>query len=604
MGWKEPKTRTQARQPSLQNSIFLSLVWLAMVFSAIVGTISFLIYRNWAIHQIGQARENVLIQVSERTQNIKNSMVALSNLYYYDQNVNRFLNQPQVSQQENVELAQELKMVDEKYEKAFGNMGFTYTIRIAASNGLDFNSGGSHTAEEPYEKLITNLWYTNVLAAQGNNYWVCSYESPAEDGSRTIFSAVRQILSKDGSVSGLIMINADEQSLYQTYENILPERGNLYIVDERGGIVSSNRRSMVGVKYFHAERLKGLFEAENYTIVDEAGTEMFLCRHVISEGSWTILEEIPTSHLFTSISDYAIRIILIFVLLLPLLFIVAFMHAKKTTKPLIQFRHDMQCVEQGDMDYISQIIGWKEIGDISSEFNRMVTTIRSLMEGIKTKEQLKRKAELDFLQAQINPHFVYNTLFSARCLIAMQKNAEADAMLGDYIELLRMIFNNSQEKICLSQEMEYLQKYVNILKYRYGDGINLIIDADEETMPCEIPKLLLQPFVENSIFHGILPNGGEGTIMICCQHAEDALLISIEDDGCGISEEVLEKLRNRLVATSGGRFNGVGISGAEQRIRLYYGNAYGIRFCTDVEVGTKIEIRLPFLPRNPNDIPK
>lgn len=583
------------RELSLQKQMFLLLFVMVIIFTALVCVFSFFIYQRSAMQQISKGREDILVQIGERANNIKNSVNTLSGLYYYDSSVNEYLEMNWVTQEHNRLLAEKMNQVGEKYQRTFENLGLSFDICIAADNGLYYNSGEQDN--RTWEKLVSNLWYGDVVRANGDNYWVCSYPANDHDGdAEKIFSAVRLLRAKDSGVTGLLMVNVRESCLYKTYQNTLMEESNIYIVDEKGRIISSNRRSLLGLKYFNVERLLQLFDEADHTIVDEAGVATFLCRYSDSDTGWTILEETPTATLFTSISQLAGSLGLVYLMFLPCMFLLTLMIAHRFTRPLKQFCKDMYCVEQGDMDFISKIDGWSEIVDISNGFNRMLRKIQDLIQNIKREEQLKRRAELDYLQAQINPHFIYNTLLSVRCLIGMHREQDAYNMLGDYISLLQMTYQDSWDFIPLSEEVNLVQKYVSILTYRYGDTINLIVDLEPETQQYRIPKLLLQPFVENSIIHGIVPAGGEGLIVIQSRVEDGLLMIEIDDNGVGMTEEQLNRLRNGQFAKRKERFNGVGISGAEKRIRLHYGAQYGIRYESDLNCGSRIILTLPFKP--------
>lgn len=578
---------------NLQKQMFLLLFVMVMIFTALVCVFSFFVYQKSAMRQISKGREDILVQIGERANNIKNSVNTLSGLYYYDSSVNEYLEMDRVTKDYNYILAKKLNRVGEKYQKTFEDLGLNFDICIAADNGLYYNSGEKN--DQTWEKLISNIWYGDVVRANGDNYWVCSY--PANDSAgddEKIFSAVRLLRATNGRATGLLMVNVRESCLYQTYQNTLMEHSNIYIVDEKGRVISSNRRSLLGLKYFNVERLLNLFGEMDHTIVDEAGVETFLCRYSDWDIGWTILEETPTSILFISISQFAASLTLIYLAFLPCMFLLTLLIARRFTRPLKQFCKDMYCVEQGNMDFISKIDGWSEIVDIGNGFNRMLRKIQDLILNIKQEEHLKRRAELDYLQAQINPHFIYNTLLSVRCLIGMHREQDAYNMLGDYISLLQMVYQDSWDFITLSEEIDLIQKYVSILTYRYGDTINLIADLEPGTQQYRIPKLLLQPFVENSIIHGIAPVGHEGLIVIQ-SHVEDKLLIiEIDDNGVGMSEEQLQKLRSSQFSKNKERFNGVGISGAEKRIQLHYGAQYGIRYESDLNCGSRIILTLPF----------
>jgi len=216
----------------------------------------------------------------------------------------------------------------------------------------------------------------------------------------------------------------------------------------------------------------------------------------------------------------------------------------RTGKPLKQFQQDLLKVKNGDIYVNSEIEGWKEIYEIKDVFNDIMVKIQELLNNIRVKEKEKHEIELDFLQAQINPHFLYNTLFSIKCMVEMKENKQASLMLADFIELLRMTLKKEGKFIQLSREMECIKKYVSIQKYRYENKFELYYETPQECSDILVPKLILQPIVENAIFHGIEPKETKGMIVISTRKIGNNIEISVSDDGVGMNKEQKEKYRS------------------------------------------------------------
>ena len=200
--------------------------------------------------------------------------------------------------------------------------------------------------------------------------------------------------------------------------------------------------------------------------------------------------------------------------------------------------------------------------------------------------------ELTFPQAQINPHFMYNTLFSIKCMVDMEKNDEASRMITSFIQLLRSTLSNPNEFATVQQEMYGLEQYVEIQKFRYDDKFQVIFQCDEEVREKKLPKLLIQPLLENAIFHGVEFRKEDGLIIITACQKKGDLVITVEDNGIGISQEMVEKINEGKIA---GAKTHVGILNVKERIQLNFGENYGMKIESVSWQGTKIILTLPLI---------
>lgn len=247
-------------------------------------------------------------------------------------------------------------------------------------------------------------------------------------------------------------------------------------------------------------------------------------------------------------------------------------------------------MEGDNLDKECSVRGYTEINILSSRLNAMLYRMRGLMEGIRQKEKQKRGMELSFLQAQINPHFMYNTLFSIKCMVDMGKNEEASGMLVSFIQLLRSTLSNPNEFVMIREEFRVLRQYVEIQKFRYDDGFQVIFECDEGVEEKKIPKLLIQPLLENAIFHGVEFKRGEGLIIITARAYDGGVAVTVEEQRYGDCSEIIEKI-NR--GERMGEKAHVGIVNVKERIQLNFGGNYGMKIESVQWKGTKIILNLP-----------
>jgi two-component system sensor histidine kinase YesM len=269
----------------------------------------------------------------------------------------------------------------------------------------------------------------------------------------------------------------------------------------------------------------------------------------------------------------------------------AFFVSSRITRRVSQLSMAMEEVQKGNLETNLTISGKDEISQLARHFNLMVDKIKGLMNEVIVTQKEKRQRELQVLQAQINPHFIYNTLDTIQWK-ALEYGAED---LGDLILALSSFFRISlskgEEKITLRKELDHVRSYLEIQHYRYSDILKYELDIEEELMEAKLPKIIIQPLVENAIYHGIKPKLTGGTIRISARRIHEDLIIEVEDDGVGMDEEKLMDLDSRIFSLK--PQGSYGLYNVSERIRLYYGSEYGIRIRSSIGEGTSVTLRLP-----------
>ncbi|MNF94105.1 Sensor histidine kinase YpdA [compost metagenome] len=239
--------------------------------------------------------------------------------------------------------------------------------------------------------------------------------------------------------------------------------------------------------------------------------------------------------------------------------------------------------------------GLLEVEQLSSRFNLMLDKIRQLMKQIVIEQESKRKYEFETLQAQINPHFLYNTLNAVVRMVGMSRNDEVITMITSLSKLFRISLSKGNTSIPVSEELEHARHYLTIQQMRYKNKFKFMIEADEEALSCYTLKLVLQPLIENAIVHGIEYMVDEGEIRIRASVHGDQLMLEVADNGIGMSQQQLDSiLSNRAAKTvSSGSGSGVAVRNVNDRIELYYGPQYGLAFDSELEEGTTVRVAIP-----------
>ncbi len=272
----------------------------------------------------------------------------------------------------------------------------------------------------------------------------------------------------------------------------------------------------------------------------------------------------------------------------------SFLISRQLGRPILHLIDHLGLVAQGDFTSDPSIESNDEIGTIGRQINQMSSQINTLMETRIQGEKEKKDLEIKMLQAQINPHFLYNTLDSIKWIATMQRNSGIVQMVTSLSSLLKNMAKGFNEKVTLTQELDFLRDYVVIEKVRYLELFDLQIQVDEPALyDAKIIKLTLQPLVENAIFNGIEPSGRPGLIEIRAWAEEDVLKVSVTDNGIGMAQEQVERLLTDTSRVTKSTMSGIGLPNVDRRFKLVYGEEYGLTIESQLDCFTRITVALP-----------
>jgi two-component system sensor histidine kinase YesM len=267
----------------------------------------------------------------------------------------------------------------------------------------------------------------------------------------------------------------------------------------------------------------------------------------------------------------------------------------RISKPIKRLERSMAKVEQGDFDIHIQVSGKDEVGRLSRRFNLMVSRIGQLRDQIIEEQETKRKNELEVLQAQINPHFLYNTLNSVVRMAGVGRKEEVITMITSLSKFFRISLSKGKTIITVQEELEHVRNYLIIQKMRFKNKFEFEIEAEEAVLACKTLKLILQPIVENAIYHGIESMADVGHIRITAAAVEDRLCLRVQDNGLGIPPQKLQQLLTGVGVGKAGEAPGVGLRNVHERVKLYFGDTYGVQVESQLEEGTAVTIWIPLV---------
>lgn len=444
----------------------------------------------------------------------------------------------------------------------------------------------------PYTDIAELEWYQKALAAEGQAVISTSHVQNAIAGKYDwVVTLSRSITNKASpGVQGVFFVDLNYNSISDLCERIsLGDRGYIYILDENGGIVYHPQQQLIysGMK---DELISEVMDTDTPSFLTEDGRLYTVSR---SEATgWIVVGVSYVSELMAGADEARFTYLLVAMVLLAVAMLLAFVLSDKITRPIKSLELSMKEVEKGNFSHVAlEVRENNEIGRLSRNFNTMTREIQNLMEQSEKEQQAKRKYELKVLQSQINPHFLYNTLDSIIWMAEWGKNQEVVKMTSSLARLLRRSISNEQEVVTIEEEIDYTEAYLTIQKMRYQDKLEYEIEVDPDIRKEETVKLVLQPVVENAIYHGIKYKEGKGLIQIRGFREEGSIILRVQDDGRGMDQDTLEHIFEKHVRDT--KSNGVGLQNVHERIRLYYGTAYGLSFESEPGKGTTVRIRLP-----------
>ena len=328
------------------------------------------------------------------------------------------------------------------------------------------------------------------------------------------------------------------------------------------------------------------------------GRDRLTIIQTVEQTRWRIVGVAFMDELLEPLKPFRITLALILVASVVAATLLSNSISKRITKPLRKLEMDMRKVQDGDFSITETSGGSAEVASLSQSFQIMIRRIEDLMEEVRKTEAVKRQRELDALQAKINPHFLYNTLDSVVWMAETGNSQGVVKMVTALASLFRISIAKGHDTITLKEELAHVESYLDIQSMRYKDKFRFEIDLPKELENAPTIKLIIQPIVENSIYHGIKYLQDEGLIRISAREGADGtIVIAVSDNGIGMTPDVLstllDKSSERKHITDG---NGIGIINIDERIKLSYGERYGLSIASEPDEGTTVEITIPHLP--------
>ena len=447
-----------------------------------------------------------------------------------------------------------------------------------------------------YVDLNTQPWYADAVGKYDRYNLTSSHVQNVIKGERPwVITLSRGICNYTGTEAedGVVFLDLNYSAISELCaQSSMGDKGYVFILDQNGNIVYHPQQQQL-YNELQTENISLVMNAKSDIVTVGKGDDekIYALSHSDITG-WTIVGCMNMSELLRNSRQTRSIYVLVAVGLIIVALLISSLIARNITLPIQKLRDSMKSVQKGNFDIEDiEVISDNEIGSLTRSFNVMTHRIRELMEQNVKEQEQKRKIELKALQSQINPHFLYNTLDSIIWMAEGKKNEEVVIMTASLARLLRQSISNDREQITVAEEIDYVRSYLTIQKMRYKDKLEYTIDVEERILDVRIIKFVLQPLVENAIYHGLKYKETKGNLDIRGYRRGNRVCLVVADDGAGMEESELEHILEKKEKKT--KSNGVGVYNVQKRLQLYYGPEYGISYISRKGEGTVATVTIP-----------
>lgn len=603
------KIKKKFQNLRLGQKILLSNLVLFVVPCMVLMLLLFHLVQTGANERLNSSKLVILNQIDRSMEDMFQDIVSYTNYFYCNRELNRLISLGDFENAyEELVVQKNIRSYFRESRVIYSNMD--YNLRLLCDGGRNYSTedDGSEYIDYPaLKELQREPWYQKLGENSSSIKYIPAYVSrelrKTEDDSA--MRAVRLIKNlNSGRVLGIMEVNITQKQVEGIFRGgVEKESQQVFLMDSTGKILCSTEGSLVQQSVEDREYLKKLTGFDHgYFSAKMSGRPAQVSFVTNGTTGWKLVMYEEEKGAVWTANRIFVMILLVAAVYVLLAVIMSVYNSRYIGRPVQKLKADMKNVYRGDLTVRTPVETNDEFGQLSLQFNQMIGRIEELIVRLEQEEEEKRGLEMQALQAQINPHFLYNTLASIRFLVEMDMGEQADQSLLALAKLLRRTYSDKREYIPVAEEMESLKNYLVLMENRYQDTFVWSIEVSDEVKDWLIPKISVQPLVENAIAHGFCQKEDTGHILIAAGAEEDDLLVSVEDDGIGGDLEYIRGvLDGREETRTNEQFSGIGIRNVQKRLQIIYGEAYGISAEHTPGGGMCFAIRIPCRKEKENE---
>lgn len=583
------KTFRQRQLPfgngGIRSIIFLYFTITAAAASIFIGLSLYTRMSGQVSETVMEENQILIDQVNRSVENYLKTVMKLSDFLYYSIIKNADLSDPSVGERFNL-----------LYEN---NMDQTDSIAL-------FSADGELLESVPALRVRNNLdvtreaWFSYTLDRTENQHFFLPqvqqiFESSSDQYRWVIpMTRVVEITKGTDTVQGILLIHLNYTGLKLLLDGVtLGNEGYIYLIDGNGEIIYHPRAQLIDSGLEHennravSEYRDGIYQETFH------GEERVITVKSVGYTGWKLIGVAPRQTV--SLNSLKTQLLVVFVaaFILFLMSLVNSYISSRITTPIRKLELSVNEIEKGNLNAKVDAEGSYEIRHLGQSVQNMAKQIQVLMADIVSEHEKKRKQEFDTLQSQINPHFLYNTLDIIVWMIENEKPDQAVKAVTALARFFRISLSRGKSIITVKDELEHVRNYLMIQHMRFKNRFSYTIEAEDEVLELASLKLMLQPLVENAIYHGMEFMDGDGEIFISAWKEGEDLYLKVSDNGLGMTEEQVARLFSDMPHTGSSRGSGIGVKNVNERIRLYFGSEYGLSIESEPDEGTVVTIHLP-----------
>ena len=583
------KTFRQRQLPfgngGIRSIIFLYFTITAAAASIFIGLSLYTRMSGQVSETVMEENQILIDQVNRSVENYLKTVMKLSDSLYYSIIKNADLSDPSVGERFNL-----------LYEN---NMDQTDSIAL-------FSADGELLESVPALRVRNNLdvtreaWFSYTLDRTENQHFFLPqvqqiFESSSDQYRWVIpMTRVVEITKGTDTVQGILLIHLNYTGLKLLLDGVtLGNEGYIYLIDGNGEIIYHPRAQLIDSGLEHennravSEYRDGIYQETFH------GEERVITVKSVGYTGWKLIGVAPRQTV--SLNSLKTQLLVVFVaaFILFLMSLVNSYISSRITTPIRKLELSVNEIEKGNLNAKVDAEGSYEIRHLGQSVQNMAKQIHVLMADIVSEHEKKRKQEFDTLQSQINPHFLYNTLDIIVWMIENEKPDQAVKAVTALARFFRISLSRGKSIITVKDELEHVRNYLMIQHMRFKNRFSYTIEAEDEVLELASLKLMLQPLVENAIYHGMEFMDGDGEIFISAWKEGEDLYLKVSDNGLGMTEEQVARLFSDMPHTGSSRGSGIGVKNVNERIRLYFGSEYGLSIESEPDEGTVVTIHLP-----------
>ena len=573
----------------MQSTVMLAFSLISLSIMLVLGIVMYMKFSAMSQREMIQDTEKRMEQTRERLEEYLVGMRQISDAVYYN-----VIKENDVSDPDN-KIQQGMNII---YE---ANSSHLRSIAI-------YNDYGSLMAAEPVasQKEDPNVtrqsWYKKAVGQMENMHFSAPHiQNLFDDAARRYYwvislSRMVDLTDKGVPMSGVLLVDMDYSGISRMLQQINTSNNGqyYYLCDSNGQIIYHKKQMQIsnGISSENNIAAAG-YKDGVYDETFEGERRKVIIKNISYTG-WKLVGVIPDSTFIHDMFDIRYFIIMLILLMAMMLAVINRVVSMRISRPILKLSDSVMEYEAGEKPEI-YIGGFKEIRHLGYSIQRSYEKIDALMQEIVLEQNERRKSELEALQSQINPHFLYNALDSITWMIEGERNDDAVFMISELAKLFRISLSKGRTVISVQDELQHARSYMNIQKIRYKQKFSVTFDIDPVVYSYCCVKLVLQPILENAINYGVNSMDDSGEIIVTGQKREETILLSVTDNGFGMSEEEAE-----LILTDSNRVHkhgsGVGLVNVNNRIHILFGKEYGLTVKSELDEGTTVSICIPAVP--------